>query len=318
MRRWTGALILTAFVGVFLGTTLVNAWQIHFTAFIAVLIITGFASLSIGGILKNIHQPERSYPFFSKGAMIDFFAVFTGGILTYTIAVYGGVNVVLASGLIGALSALLLKPYAVAIFCGSFIGMSSPDLLGLPFILVAAMAAGLIFVLAKDAYNGVGGKLGTIALTGVFVTCLATSQSFLGGNAIQGWLIIGIILFAMAGALLSHVLNLRLSQGAVMGSAIVGVIAGGFLPLVFEQNGLTLAIVAFGASFAGMASRAYLKNEAWSILSGFIFALLFIFSVQNFGGVGGKLGTIAFASVLSVKSLSGFIRMHFQKVLQLR
>lgn len=318
MRRWIGALILTAFVGIFLGTTLVNAWTIHVSAFVAVLIITGFAVVTIAVILKGIQHLDQAYPLFSRDALIDFSAVFTGGVLTYVIAVYGGVNVVLASGLIGVLAALFLKPYAVAVFCGSFIGMSSPDLLSFPFILMAALAAGIIFVFAKDVYNGVGGKLGTIALSGVFVTCLAISQSFLGGNALEGRLILWIILFAMTGAALSHILNLRLSQGAVMGSAIVGVAAGGFLPLFFGDNGLTIAIVTFGASFAGMASRQYLKNEAWSLLSGFIYALLFIFSVQTFGGVGGKLGTIAFASVLSVKSLDSIISPYIKKVLQLR
>ena len=292
MRRWTGALILTAFLGVFLGTTLVNAWGIHYSAFIAVLMITGFALMAVTTILRKVHTLENSQAFFSKPALKDFSAVFIGGVLTYVISVYGGMNVVLASGVIGLLAALLIKPYAVAVFCGSFIGMSSPDLLSPPFFLMAALAAGIIYVFAKDVYNGVGGKLGTIALSGVFIICLVINQPFLGGNALQGALIVWVIVFAMTGAVISNTLNIRFNQGAVMGSAAVGVIAGGFLPLIFGDYGWTLAIVAFGASFTGMASRDYLKNEFWALSSGFVFALLFIYSVQDFGGVGGKLGTI--------------------------
>lgn len=318
MRQWVGASILTVFVGVFFITTLLSSWNVHVAAFLFVLGIFVLAAATIARILSGVSKVKPTYSLFSKAAMLDFITVFTGGVMTYALAVFLGVNAVLASGLVGVLAALIFRPYAVAIFCGSFIGMSSPELLGFADLLIAALIASGLFVLTKDVFNGVGGKLGTIALSGVFIACALFDLPFLVSSpldqAMMGW----IILFSVAGAVLSNVLNIRLSQGAVMGSAAVGVVFGGFLPLFFETGGYTLAVVAFGASFAGMASRKYLEHELWSVLAGVVFALLFIYSAQSFGGVGGKLGTIAFASTLSIAGLSFFLRLLRKKVLQLR
>ena len=134
----------------------------------------------------------------------------------------------------------------------------------------------------------------------------------------EGRMVLWVIVFAVLGAIGSNILNIRLSQGAVMGSAFIGVVFGGFLPLVFGSQGLTLAVVAFGASFAGMSSRTYLEHEGWTGLSGVLFGLLFIYSAQSLGGVGGKLGTIAFASVLSVNGVFFFARRFLKSVLQSR
>ncbi|MFW6298336.1 MAG: hypothetical protein ACOC14_01520 [Bacillota bacterium] len=318
MRQWIGAALLTVFVGVFLTMTLLSAWDIHMAAFLFVLAMAVLASISIIGILRGVPRLETSYAFMSKAAMLDFITVFTGGVITYGLAAFIGVNAVLASGLVGVLAALLVKPYAVAIFCGSFIGMSSPELLSFPNFLVAAFIASILFVLTKDVFNGVGGKLGTIALSGVFIACALFDLPFLVSGTLDRALIGWIILFSVAGATLSNVLNIRLSQGAVLGSAVVGVLFGGFLPLLFDTGGYTLAVVGFGASFAGMASREYLGHELWTGLSGVVFALLFIYSAQSFGGVGGKLGTIAFASTLSMAGLSYFLSFLRRKVVQLR
>lgn len=318
MRQWIGASILTVFVGVFFTTALLSAWAIHPAAFLFVLALVSLAAIAIKGILSGVPRLETAYPLISKAALLDFITVFTGGVLTYGLAAFIGVNAVLASGLVGVMAALFLKPYAVAIFCGSFIGMSSPELLSFPNLLVAALIASILFVLTKDGFNGVGGKLGTIALSGVFIACALMELPFLVSGTLDSALMGWIILFSMVGATLSNVLNIRLSQGAVLGSAVVGVVSGGFLPLLFDSGGYTLAVVAFGASFAGMASRRYLGNELWTVLSGVVFALLFIYSAQAFGGVGGKLGTIAFASTLSIAGLSHFLSLLRRKVVQLR
>ncbi|MFP4077779.1 MAG: hypothetical protein ACLFUQ_01380 [Candidatus Izemoplasmataceae bacterium] len=316
MRRYIGAFILTIFVGVLLGLTLVSAWSIHLLAFLFVLGVTALAFFRAYHILKGVHTLDETYALVSLQAFLDFFTVFTGGVLTYALSVFIGVNAVLASGLVGILAALFFKPYAVALFCGSFIGMSSPELLSFPNLLIASLVASLIYVMAKDVFNGVGGKLGTIALSGVFVTCVLIDQPFLISGTLDRAIIFWILLFSVAGSTISNLLNVRLSQGAVMGSAAVGLVFGGFLPVFFSSDGYLLAVVAFGASFAGMASREYLGDEAWSALAGVVFALLFIYSAETFGGVGGKLGTIAFASTLSVSALSYIHSSVRRKVVQ--
>ncbi len=45
------------------------------------------------------------------------------------------------------------------------------------------------------------------------------------------------------------------------------------------------------------------KNEVYMIIAALICALVFIYSAPYLGGAGGKLGTIAFGSVISVFGL---------------
>lgn len=92
-------------------------------------------------------------------------------------------------------------------------------------------------------------------------------------------------------------------NGPVLASSVVGMLGGLVLPVVFPAQGANLAVVAICASFGGMSSRERLPN-AWAVLAVGVFTgVVFIFSTPHLGGAGGKLGTIAFGSVLAV---SGF------------
>jgi hypothetical protein len=54
---------------------------------------------------------------------------------------------------------------AVAVFCASFTGMSSPKRLpGAPWLTVAGLITGAAFVISLPVLGGAGGKLGTLAL----------------------------------------------------------------------------------------------------------------------------------------------------------
>jgi hypothetical protein len=83
-----------------------------------------------------------------------------------------GLGPVVASGMIGVLAALLLpNELAVAAYTASFAGMSAlPVLASAPMALLAGVLVGLIFMVALPAYQGFGGKLGTIAACAVLLT----------------------------------------------------------------------------------------------------------------------------------------------------
>ncbi len=300
MRHYLGAGILGFFVLYLFTEANIHAFSRHPLILGLLVILMLFSMLSIGVVFNRIDRKHPTYSVVSKAALMDFTSVFSGAILTYLLAVYLNVNVVLASGLIGTIAALFLKHNAVAVFCGSFLGMSSPEIFELvPFILAASFAS-VIYILAKDVFNGFGGKLGTIALSGVFASTIIHGEAFLEGsffNFEESLLIVGLSIF---GALVSNVLNVRYAQGAVFGSAFVGVLAGGILPYVIQGNGLMMAIVMFGASFVGMSNRTVLKNEVLVGISGIVFGVLFVYTAHTFGGLGGKLGTLALSSVLSI------------------
>lgn len=64
-----------------------------------------------------------------------------------------------------------LKQVPAVMYCGAFIGMSStqvaPDIF---FILAASFFTAVLILVSKSLFSGVGGKLGTLAFTGVVIT----------------------------------------------------------------------------------------------------------------------------------------------------
>jgi hypothetical protein len=65
-------------------------------------------------------------------------------------------------------------------------------------------------------------------------------------------------------------------------------------------TGSAHAVAVFCASFVGMASRERMPKLWMVLLAGAIAGVVFQFSAILFGGIGGKLGTIALTSVLTV------------------
>ncbi len=243
---------------------------------------------------------------FSKENLKIFTAVFIGAVGTYALSIYAGLGPVLASGLVGVAAAIFLPKYAPAIFCGSFAGMSS-SLLVPPFVmLLAGGLAGILFVLSKNILNGFGGKFGTIAFSGVIAAALLTGKNITSTDVV-GW-DIGLLLvaFSITAAVITYSMSVRLKLGPVLASGMMGVMAGIFLPLIFPATGTSLSVMVFCASFIGMSAQNRIKNEIFIALAGIIAGLAFIYSAP-LQGAGGKLGTIAFGSVLSI---SGFMELY--------
>lgn len=105
---------------------------------------------------------------------LDILLVTFGGISTFYISFYTGH--VIAAGIIGFTSFLIgkLHPKLIfiqfPIFCGSFVGMTTP-LFFTSFwqISIASIIAGFLYIFLKNHFLGYGGKLGSIAFTAVFI-----------------------------------------------------------------------------------------------------------------------------------------------------
>ena len=96
-----------------------------------------------------------------------------GALLTYWLSVPLKHGPVIGSSVVGLVGGLLLPTLepeagtllAVAVFCASFTGMSSPKRLpGAPWLTVAGLITGVAFVISLPVLGGAGGKLGTLAL----------------------------------------------------------------------------------------------------------------------------------------------------------
>jgi hypothetical protein len=109
-----------------------------------------------------------------------------------------------------------------------------------------------------------------------------------------------IMLIALIATPLTFYFNINSQHGPVVASAVVGLVGGLILPALFPETGQTLAVVMICASFTGMSSGNRCQNFWQILLSGLATGIIFIFSAPLLGGAGGKLGTIAFGSVLSV------------------
>ena len=236
--------------------------------------------------------------------VLNFIAVVGGAFVAFSLSIELGISAVLASGITGVLATLILPRFDVPIFCGSFVGMASYSLLpGYQYLGLAAVIAGGVFVLGKAAFNGFGGKLGTIAFIGCVIAAILTGQSFSGEPVIQGELLEFLLIYSVIGAVVTFTLSERLDNSAVISSGAVGVMAAVILPILYPEFGNTLAVMTYCASFAGMSSLKRIKDEFMMAFAGIICAIVFAFSAPYLGGAGGKLGTTAFISVITVNGV---------------
>ncbi|WP_139839186.1 hypothetical protein [Christiangramia flava] len=135
--------------------------------------------LVLSGLLSFAYyqSPRSEERFFIKDSFLILFVV-SGAIISYLINLKMGP--VIAAGATGTVASFipsfiksekrkgLVKEVPAAVYCGAFVGMTAPAVAGnLHFIIFAGFIAGTFLLLAKNIFNGFGGKLGTIAFGGV-------------------------------------------------------------------------------------------------------------------------------------------------------
>ena len=234
-----------------------------------------------------------------------FLAVTMGSLLTVFLANRVGLGVVVASSLVGFGAALLFPKWGAAAFCGSFVGMLSPASFPAFYqLMLATLAAAALFWAGAPVFVGFGGKLGTTAFFGCVVAAWLTNAPLQEAPLPSRQIALLILFVSAISSAGAYVLSVRCKLGPVMGSALVGLFAGLVLPwLPLDMNGPLLAVVAFCASFAGMANTERMPTESHALLAGLIAGGVFVFASPSLGGAGGKLGTIAFASTMAAKPL---------------
>lgn len=105
------------------------------------------------------------------------FVIAAAGVFTFYLSVGLSLGPVIASASVGFIASYLtvfkssfLKTLAVPIYCGTFVGMCSSFIAeDYFFVSYAGLVAGIIYLITRDALNGIGGKLGTIAFGGVVI-----------------------------------------------------------------------------------------------------------------------------------------------------
>lgn len=295
-----GFLLLSAMVLTLLMFTLYEAWVLRSMG-------VGVVALVIVGVGVEMLHERRRVPCvllpdtFRHETALTFGGVVVGALVAYVLSVDVGLGAVTASALVALVAALILPEHAVPIYCGSFVGMTSARLLiSHGEVAIAGGIAATLYVLTACSYPGYGGKLGTIAFIGSVLTGWGLDREFLITEIPTQPVIWLIIAHAMIATVVTYWLSIRLEHGPVVASGIVGLIGGLVLPAVYSEIGETLAVMVICASFAGMSSAQRFPRFLWMLTAGLVTGLIFVYSMPLMGGAGGKLGTIAFSSVLAV------------------
>jgi hypothetical protein len=226
-------------------------------------------------------------------------AVAVAAPLTRLLAVETGLGAVVAASLVGLLAAYGSR-YGVPAYCGAFVGMAGPGLFDLTAVAAAGVVTGLLYVAAKRVFNGFGGKLGTLAFVGCGVLVLGTGADYpVTAPAVDPWTAGVATLAAAVAALCTYRLSVHRDEGPVVGSAVVGLVAGLLAPPLLGSVGPAVASAAFCASFVGM-SRPDRLGTLPVVFAGCLSGALFVAAGPAFAASGGKLGTLAFVACLLV------------------
>jgi hypothetical protein len=236
-------------------------------------------------------------------------AVAVAAPVTYALSVGAGVGPVVASALVGLCAYLVSATYGAPAYCGSFVGMATPAAgADLGSVAAAGAAAAVAFVAAKRAFNGFGGKLGTTAFVGCLSVTAVGGLAPGTGTVPEPTAAAGLVVAAAVAAVVTFAVSVRLGHGPVVGSAVVGLVAGTVCPPLFA-GGDAVATVAFCASFVGMAAEERIPTPGAMLLAGGTAGVGFVGAAPYFVGFGGKLGTIAFAACLVTAGLRSLGRL---------
>jgi len=289
---------LLLFVFIFMLQTLAVLWPDHKFGSVFLLII-------VGGICIYVFQPDWKNqagieaPGVKK-TLKTILALGMANVLTFVLTYTLGLSAVVASALVGLIGGVFFPTYSAAIFCGSFVGMSSQAILAdIAALFLSSLIAGVLYAMSEQWFDGIGGKLGTIAFIGSVMTGIVFQNPF-SATLVPPDVITGTIIAVSAlAAFTTWALGNFGGLGAVIASAVVGLAGGIVMPLVWPEYGELIAVAIFCGSFAGMSSKARFSG-VMMVIAGLLCGIVFAASLQVFGGAGGKLGMTAFSVSLAV------------------
>jgi hypothetical protein len=231
-------------------------------------------------------------------------AVVIGALATFYLT-KASMSAVLASSIIGIVGSWVVKRYEIEIFTGSFVGMSSVIFFSYGGIIIASLIASIAYLMGKNVFVGIGGKLGSSAFIGTMLVALFVGVDIwnfeiaLINTTLPLWFVVITLLFSTLASVATSQLAQRYFKGSVvLGSSVVGIL-GYILSLAFGTFGGLFAGTIFAASFAGMSQVKVLKTPLYFAIAGLITAIIFLASSTYFLGLGGKMGTSAFIGVLA-------------------
>lgn len=150
-----------------------NTWNMALAVFIISILIIIF----IVNVKFEFHHEEHLYDDILVAIWVPAAALMCFFLITYL-----KIDRIIAASSIGLLASLIpvlnkksgfLKHLPITFYCGSFVGMTSTNnAASWHFVLVAGSITGLLLIISKSIFQGIGGKLGTIAFGGVIAASI--------------------------------------------------------------------------------------------------------------------------------------------------
>lgn len=227
-------------------------------------------------------------------------ALVIGAYVTFFINHQFGLGGVLASSGVGLAGAYLFKKYAIAIYCGSFVGMACNIVFSNPLsFLLAGSIAGTLFVISQHLFKGYGGKLGFMAFCGTLLSSVIFRTPLRTLEPLSTDLYLPLLLIIIVAGMATYVLQDNFSLDAVTASALVGLT----IAILSPDPSHILVVGAFCATFTGMVSKERAKTYPEMFFLTILTAMLFIAVASLFDGSGGKLGATAFLATISGRAM---------------
>jgi len=271
VKKWVslfGFVVLSFMVLLLYGFTLYHAWLVKRLGTVVLFLLCVGLVKGIVAEGRQLRLSDEKDDLFSVQSVKVFSAVFLGAVITFLLKVDLGLGAVVAAGLTALMAALVVPKLALPAYCGAFVGMTSARLFSAySDLCLAAAIAGAVYLLTQRSFQGYGGKLGTVAFCGTFVTGFGLKREFLLTPFPALDLIAPILLCAVFATTFTFYLNVTLEHGAVLASGGTALIGGLILPNRFPgEAGDTLAVMATCASFTGMSSPKRITNW-WAVLA---------------------------------------------------
>ncbi len=305
--RWFGFLILT----VILAYSYLSIFFVP-RALVQDLLYALFFAFLILGLFLEYKLEQKKVEIKTHWQWQEGLAASIGVLATFAIVFLTGISAVIASAAIGLLGFLLVKKYQVAIYCGSFAGMVSTTLFSIHEVVLLALVCGLVYLLTKPLFSGLGGKLGTVAFISSLLTFAIFSKNY---EVVDVQLnLILVLLVSVVGTVSTYLVQHRLHQSAVFASAITSLVFALLVTLVWPSE-TGYAVVFFAASFLGMSSQERLPNIFVAFWASLILGLVFDLLISVFHGLGGKLGLMALMSIMMTSGILYVYRLIQKKLM---
>lgn len=283
------------------------------------IIIALLGALCAGGIAAT-----RDAGHLERSRIEDPLLALGGAISSMALMRAGGVAPILAAtatGLIGGLSVRWIKGardyHGAPIYAGAFVGITSA--LVLPsfwWVLLAGVVTGFIWSLSRDAWVGIGGKMGTMALISTFAVSLvarSVHQRGPGAHPLEAHsILLAAFLVGGVAAPVTHYLSHQRGWGAVLGSSVPTAafsLVMALLPASSHPHGNVLSYLWYGSSFVGMTTPERVARSFWAIaLTGLLFTWLALRFGPVLSGMGGTAGVVALVSVFTMRGIQSLSR----------